>query len=840
MYPTTFKKQMFFTLGLLLFAFAANGQRPDRHPAAKPGEGFNLFGIVKDADSDQPLEFATITVFHQVDSSIVTGGITDDQGRFDIAAKPGFLFVKIEFLSYQSQTVENIQLGDSQKRVDMGTIALYPDASMLAEVEVRAEKSQLHIALDKKVFNVGKDLANAGGNATDVLDNVPSVNVDIDGNVSLRGSENVRLLVNGKPSGLVGTGDANGLRGLPASMIDRIEVVTNPSARYEAEGMAGIINIVLRKEQRKGFNGSFDVHVGYPKRYGIAANLNYRKKNLNFFANYGISNRNGPGGGFEENWFVNDDGEREITLRDREHHRGGWTNDMRFGADYFFNPKSILTTAFQWSLSDEDNEATLEYRDFLNDFDHPRGITVRKDIEGEDESELEYSLTYKKTFSQDDHQLIADLRYQDNNEKESSDFTESYFDGNFLPSGVPDSLQRSANEEGERKTIMQLDYIHPFSKDGKFETGVRASIRDIQNDFLVEEQGDDEIWRSLPNRTNDFKYDEDIYAAYVSYGNKHGKFSYQAGLRAEFSDVTTELLQTDEKNPRDYFNVFPSVHLTYDLPDKNAVQLSYSRRIVRPRFWFLNPFFTFSDARNFFSGNPNLDPEFTDSYELTHIKYWEKGSLSSAVFYRYSTDVMQRIREVCNNGTTQTKPQNLSTRDEYGLEFVVQYNPAKWWRFNADFNFLRSIIEGGNLHSLIDGTDECNPSDQNLDADTYTWNSRLMTRLTFWKSLDVQLSYRFRAPRQTTQGRAEAMQHLDLGISKDILKNNGTLTLSVRDLFNSRRREYTIEQPDYYADGYFQWRARSAVLSFNYRLNQKKKRQRGGGGFEGGDGGGGF
>ncbi|MFK7809734.1 MAG: TonB-dependent receptor [Saprospiraceae bacterium] len=818
-----FYRITFSILVLLSFSLNGFGQKNGQRPGGKKAK-LSIIGTVVDATNDLPLEFATITLMNAVDSSIITGGITDEKGFFDIQTRPGNYLVKIEFISYKSQFRNDIKLGRENPKADLGKVALTSDANLLNTVEVRAEKSQLSIALDKKVFNVGKDLANQGGNASDILDNVPSVNVDIEGNVSLRGSANVRILVNGKPSGLVGIGNTDGLRSLPANMIDRIEVITNPSARYEAEGMSGIINIILRKEQQKGLNGSVDLTVGYPEQYGAAINLNYRKKNLNLFTNLGINQRISLGGGTEFREFINGD-TTEITDQIREHRRGGLSNNVRVGADYFINSKNIITTSFLWSVSDENNITDIEYNDFINTLNNKIGTIKREDNEKEDEEELEYALTYRKIFSKEGHELTADLRYQDNGELELSDFIQSYYNGEGILTGQPDDLQRSSNDEGERQTIIQIDYIQPFGQDGKFEAGTRSSFRRIKNNYLVEQLDQtNDSWKSLEGLSNRFSYDEDIYAGYVIYGNKIGKFSYQGGLRAEYTDIVTNSRETNQVLPKDYINFFPSVNLSYELPASNAIQLSYSRRIVRPRFRLLNPFSSFSDDRNLRVGNPDLDPEFTDSYELGHIKYWDKGSFGSAIFYRYSTDVIERIRIVNPDGTTLRIPQNLATRNEYGFEFVASYNPSKIWQINGDINLLRSIIDGSS-------------QGQSLNADTYTMNARVMSRLKLFKSVDTQVSYNFRAPRQTTQGTRDAIHSVDLAFSKDVLKNNGTITFSVRDLFNSRVWRYTTELETLSVDGDFQWRVRSFLLTFNYRLNQKKKRGRGGN--RGGGGGGG-
>jgi len=524
----------------------------------------------------------------------------------------------------------------------------------------------MQLALDKKVFNVGKDLSSRGGSAVEILDNVPSVQVDIEGNISLRGSSNVRILVDGKPSGLVGTG-GSGLRSLQANMIEKVEVITNPSARYEAEGMAGIINIILKKEVKKGLNGSFEVTAGVPKVLGTAANLNYRTSKLNFFVNYNIRQREGPGvGSLYQEVFRSDT--TFITEQDNKRLRGGLSQTVRLGADYFFNEKNTLTTSFSYRISDDKNFAETRYDDYINSLDNLVESSIRTDDEKEDETKLEYAIDYEKKFDREGQSWKTRISYQDNIEEEGSILENRFLDGTLFLE------QESNNKERENTLIFQSDYVVPFSKDQKFEVGGRASIRNIDNDFLVEELRDN-VWEPLEGLSNNFQYDEKIYAAYVIYGDKIDNVSYQVGLRPEYTDVNTTLLTTNEENPRDYVNLFPSAFLGYEFGKNNTLQLSYSRRVRRPRFWDLNPFFTFSDNRNFFSGNPDLDPEFTDAFELGHLKFWDKASLSSAVYYRYTTGVIERIQVVNPDGTSVTKPQNLSTRNAYGLEFNGSYNP---------------------------------------------------------------------------------------------------------------------------------------------------------------------
>jgi outer membrane receptor protein involved in Fe transport len=790
---------------LLLLPIVLQAQPPD--VKINPAKAL-VKGKIVDSDSQLPLEFATITLFNQKDSSVATGVITDETGNFLLETNFGSYFARFEFLSYKMKIVENISLSRNEPMVDLGIIALESGSKMLAEVEVRAEKSQMQLSLDKRVFNVGKDLANAGGTAADVLNNVPSVTVDVEGNVELRGSGGVRILVDGKPSGLVGISNSDGLRQIPANLIDRVEVITNPSARYEAEGMSGIINIVLKKDRSQGLNGSFDLTLGTPDEYGAAVNLNYRHDRFNWFANYGLRYREGPGTGSQYQEYLQN-GTIFITDQDSDRSRGSLSNSIRLGADYFFSPKSILTSAFNFRYSDDDNFSKITYRDYLNSLNNPLSITYRTDDETEAEPNLEYALTYKKLFQRNGHEFTADFRYQDNTEKESSNFIEETFATDGLTKIAPDLHQRSVNNEKQKNVIFQTDYLQPFSKEGKFEVGLRAGLRDIENDFKVEQEYGENEWIRLPGLSNNFIYQEDIYAVYASLGNKFNKFNLQAGLRSEYSDIYTAL--GDTINDRQYANLFPSLFLGYELSEKNSLQVSYSRRIRRPGHWELNPFFTYSDARNFWSGNPNLGPEFTDSYDLGYLRYFEKGSLTSSVFYRHTKDVVERIRTQLSDTTSFTQPVNLATRDDYGVEFTFTYDPFKIWRLNGNANFFRSVTAGEYEGQLF-------------DADAYTWFGRLSSRLTILKKVDVQVNFNYRAPRNTPQGKEKSLWHVDPAASMDVFKGNGTLTLSVRDLFNTRKRRFITEGDNFYTEGEHQWRARQTTLTFSYRLNQKKQR----------------
>jgi ferric enterobactin receptor len=753
--------------------------------------------------------FSSIRLFKG--TSLVTGTIGNEKGKFTLEAAPGLYDVLIESIGYEPLKLANQTFNAS---VNLGLITVKESNQTLKEVVVKGQKASMELNLDKRIFNVGTDLANKGATASEILGNLPSIQVDPEGAIKLRGSDNVRILIDGKPSTLAGINGSSGLQSLQGNLIDKVEIITNPSARYEAEGMAGIINIVLKKNQNQGFNGAIETTTGYPENFGGTAIVNYRKNKFNFFVNYGVFYRRTPGRGniYQE---VYTGKQTNILDQHSSNNVTGLVNNVRGGADYFFNDKTILTASYIYRRTDVQRITDFNYLDYRGNIYNLYSDTYRQQDEKEAEPNGEYALTFKKSFAKKGKEFSADLRYLDYWERSDQIYTQygKKVDGSAFPELT--KVQKALNDEFERQWILQADYVNPIGKDAKIEMGLRTSFRNMINDYIVTEKQASGIFTVVPGLKNVFNYQENISAAYLIFGNKMKQFSYQFGLRAETTDIQTVLEETGEKNPRNYANLFPSAHFTYTITPDNSFQFSYSRRVRRPTYNDLTPFVTFSDNRNFFSGNPNLNPEFTNSFDLGHLKYFDQGSISSSIYYRQTFGKIERFRTVDTLGFARTLPANLADQQSMGIEVASSWNFTKSYKADLSFNAFRAITDASNINAAF-------------KSDTYSWFARHSSRIKIGAT-DFQIRANYEAPQLTPQGSRGYMAWMDLSASKDIMNGNGTLTFSILDIFNSRINRYEsrfLEPRDgsgFYTRGESQGRLRSFNLTFNYRFKTTKQ-----------------
>ena len=800
--------KLFLTLIFIgLFATTLNAQGPELREVT-------ISGKVIDKETNLPLEYATIAFYNKQQNKIVTGGITDVKGHFKIPVPIGVYDISIEYISFKTQTILNKSITNNE---NIGIFYLEIDAEALDAVEIIAERTTVEIRLDKKIYNVGKDLTVSGGTVSDVLDNVPSVSVDVEGNVSLRGNDNVRILIDGKPSGLVGLNSTDALRQLPAESIEKVEVITSPSARYDAEGSAGILNIILRRSKLQGLNGATTINVSEPTATGISGNINYRTGDVNFFNTSSYNYREVPGNSFTSTRYFQSGNFLDETRRFDRTRKGFNTN---FGIEWYVNKTSSLTAAIV--IRNSDNESNTLNQ--LLQFDPNRVLTnesTRFDPQLQDNKTIQYSLNYTKKFKTSGHELSMEFQYEDTNEDETSNvLVNDIFSDNVI------------TLDDQTRILLQADYVLPIGENTQFEFGYRGDFKDQITDYTVSLLNDDtnvfEIDTKLSNILN---YREYVNAFYSQYGSKMGKFSFLFGMRLENTRITIDQPTSGDFKKKNYTGLFPTVNLNYELSDKENITFGYSRRLRRPRSYFINPFPSRSSITNIFTGNPDLDPSYSGIFDLGYLNRFGKITLSTSIYYQHATNVFNFIN--FDTGETaivsgqevpviQRSPVNLSTNDRYGYELNITYNRNKKWRINGDFNFFKSITKGD-----FNGV--------NYDAENISWSARLSNKYTLPGKIDWQTTLSYRGPNETSQTIRKPVFSTNVAFSKDVFKDNASIAFNVSDLFNSRKSRSDTITETYESYGEFQWRERSYNLSFTYRFNQKKKRSRSRGNYGGGE-----
>ena len=791
---------------MLFLAIPSQAQRMDQ-------ENVTVSGSVFEKGSEVPLEFATV-ILKLADSERVFGGIANAKGLFKVEVPPGSYAIRVEFFSFQTIDIDSVRV---ESDLALPPFFLEEDTETLDEVEIVAERSSMEVRLDRKIFNVGADLTVKGATASDVLDNVPSVTVDADGVVSLRGNENVRILINGKPSGLIGINDTEALRQFPADAIEKVEVITSPSARYDAEGTAGILNIILRKEKAGGFNGIATLNLGYPEEYGLSTSLNYRLKTINFFTNLGYSNRDSPGNASTQTQYFSDDAAYAFTDENRIYTRERENWNLNFGLEYNLSDKTSFTLSVLFRDSDQ-NQISENVTDGYTDDRELVNTMLRVQDEDEKDRVNQYSFNFFHRFNDKGHELNFDAQLQDNSETESSFITNE----ETFPQEISMPSEIVISDETQKRVLLQSDYVLPFKNNQQIELGFRYTGVDQETDFKFFNEDPDGEFVVNDSLTNVFFYDEKITAVYGQYGNKFGtSLSVLLGLRMEASDIDVRAVgkEIDSINDKYYINYFPTANLVYEFNENENVSLGYNSRIRRPRSRFINPFPSQSSRTNIFQGNPDLDPTISNGLDAGYYKRWQKISLSTSVYYSHATDVFQFISEDTGRQTEdgipiiRRTPINIGTEDRYGWEFSVTYTPIKNWRFQTNFNFYNASRDG-------------NYEGQDLSFVNASWFGRFSSKIVLPADIDWQTTLFVRGPREDAQNKREAMAMVNLAFSKDILKGNGTLGFNVNDLFNSRKRIQETTGETFIQQSEFQWRERQWRFSFAYRFNQKKKRQR--------------
>ena len=752
-------------------------------------QNIEVIGKLVEKETSQTIPYATIVIKDKSTNKNIRGVITDDSGNFIITTtKPNF-YVEISFMGFETKTITEFTV--TNRKVNLGTIKLAPNSQALDEVVVTGEVSKTVFKLDKRVFNVGKDISSTGASALEVLNNVPSVNVNIEGDISLRGSSGVQILINGKPSVLADP-SSNALGTITADMIENIEIITNPSAKYEASGTAGILNIILKKEEKKGWNGSISVNTGIPDNHSLGLSLNRRTENFNLFAQLGAGYRSLPqeSENINRNLITN-----EVLLSNGKEFRNETFFNLTLGTDYHINDLNVLTLSGNFAYEIEDQPSNYNFQ-FFDENNNLISSWLREETTEATNPKYKYELNYKKQFeNNEDHTLQLSALGSFFGKELESQFANTTSSGTNI-----NSDQQTKTNFQQADYTFKADYVNPISEVYTIETGAQYVINDVGNDFEVRDFIDG-AYLVNEDLTNNFEWNQKVLGLYATRAYEREKWGIKAGLRIEKTNVNTLLTNTNQSNERNYSNFFPTLHTSYKISDNVSFQAGYSKRIFRPRLWDLNPFFNIRNNFNIRVGNPNLQPEFTDSYELTSIYKIGKASLSSSLYHRHTTDVVARVSTFKDNVTFYT-PENIGTNSSVGFETNGKYNPNKWLTFTGDFNF-NYFDRAGTFENQV------------FDFRGSQWSSRLGSKIGFPTDIDVELTGNYRSGFETIQGEQTGFAFMDLGIRKKIFKGKAIVNLGIRDVFASRIQERFVNQPTFETYSFGQ-RGRFFTLGISY------------------------
>ncbi|WP_299552133.1 TonB-dependent receptor [Seonamhaeicola sp.] len=804
-------KKLFF-LCILLCTTISQATNTDPENADAKG---TIFGKVLDAKLNQPLPYVNVVITNAKGETL-TGGITSDDGSFKIAKiSEGNITVNIQYIGYKTYT-KNITIGKGSYRVNLGNILLEEEAESLEAVTVVAEVSTIQQKVDRKVVNVGKDLANMG-TATDIMTAVPSINVDAQtGDISLRGNQNVTVMVDGKLSNIP---TAQLLRQLPSTSIKQIELITNPSAKYNPEGMSGLINIILHKNTNIGFNGGLSTGLQYQReaKFNSSLNMNYRNGKVNVYGSYGNNIRKGVN--FGEIKQIENNSFQAIDLRNNNK-----SHLYKIGIDFYLNDKNTISFFTNQNTFDGKNDATSEF--IFNDLMGNDQKQVTNSFS--ENSSSQYNFNYKLDFNKSGQHLELEV---DHNDFDNTTDTDNGQIGNSLR---PDFIELT--ETDRNRTTINLDYVDPLSENAKLELGLQARLFDnnifYESDARVRNENGDYI-----PTTTDYDYKRDIYSAYINYNKKIDKWSYQVGLRAENVTVDAVASEVDLSSnetllipfENEYFQVYPSVFLTYAPSEKHSYQLSYSRRIDRPSVGQVNPIPEWNTPLVSNFGNQSLEPQFTNSIEFNYTKNLKSGSITGGVFYRIIEDEINRAVKVDRSDLQSNRIiltfDNFSNTTAYGFELSSNYRPTKWWSLNASFDLYSQTQKG--IAESIDPT-LSNPTENDIIEETVTventiWNFRVFNNLRVSKKLTFTAFGMYRGKNTGLNFEVDPMYFVNLGMRYSFLDNKATFGLSFNDVFNTQRIAIVSERP-YLQTANFSPEFRTFSVNFNYRFGKSKYR----------------
>lgn len=783
-------------------------------------------GLVLDGETGDPLPTATITVLDPSDASLVTGAITTANGTFLLENLPfGTYDVRVSFVGFRTETIEDVRLGPGSLTAEVGTLRLATESAELGEVTVSAQREYIEVHADKTVYNTREQAMTAGGSAQDVLETIPSIEVDFEGNLSLRGNENVVVYLDGKPAPMSGDALTSFLQGLSAESIERVEVIPNPSARYEPEGMAGILNIVLARDRERGWGGGVSASASTNDRYNGSVNGHYTSGPWSFYTTYSLRDdqRTQDLYRLRENRLEN-----PVTFLEQNSFTtgGGTSHNVNTSIDYRLS--DLNTVSLSARLSDRGRTGERENQN-VGLFDDQTVFDRYVDLSSDDRSDLgmDYRLGFRRAVRPNENEWNVDLRYECDAEEEFERLTMQTVDDRFVPVTLdPEEDQRIRREETGTELTAQVDYVRALGEALRAEAGYQGSVERIDSDLFSQTYvASTGTFEPDVDRNNAFAYEEQGQAGYGIVSGGRGRFEAQVGLRGELVRTKFDLLTTDESYDHRYASLFPSAHISYSPNDGHTLRASYSKRVRRPSTWQLNPFGDFSDPTFRRMGNPELDPEYTHSFELGVTQLGNAYTLSLTPYFRHTVDEISWHEEITADGVSILTFRNYDTSDSWGLELIGSLNVSDWLRGNASFNAYRQVTNASNLES-------------GLSSDAFAWTTRLQTTFTLTEGLDLQISRFFRAASDVPGGRRGSFGTTNLAINQKLMGGRANLSLRASDLLGSSGFEMQRDTPQFAQTFRRSWDAQNVQVSFRYNFGTQQRNRRPDRGMEGGDAGG--
>ncbi|MGJ8734448.1 MAG: TonB-dependent receptor domain-containing protein [Cellulophaga sp.] len=806
---------------LFLFLALTTAINAQQNQDSNSNNSVKLTGTIIDANTQNPLEFATLIIQDVNNPQYISGGISNKNGKFSINDLPkGEYNIKIEYISYKTYHLKNLKL---QKSKNIGSIKLELDVEELNEVELIAEKTTVELRLDKKIYNVGKDLTLNGGSASDVLNNIPSVSVDPEGSISLRGNNNVKILINGKPSTLSGI-SPEALKQMPVSTIQKVEVITNPSSKYSSSGTAGILNIILRKSKKSGFNGYITTTIKDPEYYKVGLALGLKKKLFNIFSNITYTDRERPGYSLFYNDFF-DTNNTNIGFENeyRSLNRNYKNITVNAGIELLLNKTSSITNSVAYTKASGLNYTGID----LNNFNAVNNTTInrnRNTEEDSDEENIRYSLNYKRKFNLKGHILSADYQFSRSYELEDRAINEVILDNNNI--GL---FEKAITDDHQISQLAQIDYTLPFGKNysSKLEIGYRGVFDDYKIDYTEGSIINSQFFKNN-TYSNNLVYRQDVNAGYLQFAQGFNKLTASLGIRVEHTDVSVLLTNLNTKDGKSYINWFPSMFLSYEFTNTEKISLNYSKRIKRPTAGNLNPFPNRVSKTNLFYGNPNLDPMFTNSFEFNYLNKWDKITFNGALFYSKTEDVIHNVLietgetiVITNNSNTISTPviaktkRNIAEEDRFGLDATFTYVPIKKWRFSLNLFMYKQNLTG--KYAYADTNNQM--VNVNFNANQFRWTTSFSAKLPLPYDVNFQTNYYYIGADNNSQTKTKALDRLDFAFSKTILKNKASISIGVTDIFNAYRRYSTTNLDSSTSYNELQSDQRNLRATLTYKFN---------------------